>query len=111
PPIADRDLRRAEALDRQLAVAGGSLLSPFRQAPCEESDRGRHSVQTGPASPLQAAPLGRDPSQYAGLVGPAERGDFAHLSGEATGTEALHVHGHNGLQLSKRLPGPFARRL
>ena len=52
--LDDRDVRRAEAVHRQLALGRRAVLPAHRQAPAEAGDRGRHHVQDGAAASLPA---------------------------------------------------------
>ena len=54
PGVDDRDVRRAAAAARQLALGRRAVLPPHRQAPAEAHDRDRHPVPAAAAADLQA---------------------------------------------------------
>src|SRR5690606_11817099 len=54
PRLHDRDLRRAAPGRRELAVVGGPVLHPHRQAPADHPDRGAAGVPA-PAAPAVRA--------------------------------------------------------
>jgi glucose-6-phosphate 1-dehydrogenase len=50
PDSTDRDLRRAQGRDRQLALGGRALLHPHRQAPADARFGDRHQFKPVPHS-------------------------------------------------------------
>ena len=60
--LDDRDLRRAAARDRQLALVGRAVLHPHRQAPAGDADRAAARLQA-PAAARLREPATADPSR------------------------------------------------
>ena len=85
--LADRDLRRAAAGHRQLALGGRAVLHPHRQVPARHPDRGAPGVPRPPRlafAPRRRAPpepdqlvVKLDPTTGVRLVVDAQRGDGA----------------------------------
>ena len=70
--VAHRDVRRAEAVHRQLALGGCADLSAHRQVPAEARDDDRHPVQ---AAAVHAVP------GHAGRAARSESAGAAHPAG------------------------------
>ena len=100
--LADRDLRRREALRRQLALGRHALLRPRRQAARAARDDDRDRVQA------RAAPAVRDRGrrgpapERARLPHPAGRGRLARVRGQGAGPGDDAAHGPHGLPLRRR---------
>ena len=88
PDSTDRDLRRAAAGDRQLALVGRAVLHPHRQAPARHPDRAAARVParrrgSGFAGAARAQPepdqlvVKLDPTTGVRLLVDAQRGDAA----------------------------------
>ena len=77
--LADRDLRRREALRRQLALGRHALLRPRRQAPGAARDDDRDRVQARTAPAVRDRGRGGPAPERARLPHPAGRGRLARV--------------------------------
>ena len=108
--LDDRDVRRGEALRRQLALGRHAVLHPHRQAATAPRDDDRDPVQARPASALRARPRGRAPTERAARPHPAGRGRLDDDEREGAGPGHDHPAGAHGLRLRRRLPLAASRR-
>ena len=82
----DRDLCRADAEHRQLALGRRAVLSSHRQVHDDPDDRDRDPVQTGPDGAVCRNRYVPHPGQLDGDADPARRGHLPTLGDQATGT-------------------------
>ncbi len=93
PRVGDRDLRRSEARDRELALGGHAVLRPRRQAAPTPRDDDRDPVQARSPSALRGRE--RVAAEHPDHPHPAQRGrvarDGAKVPGEGMRVRTVHM--------------------
>ena len=108
---ADRDLRRAPARDRQLALGGRALLSAHRQIPGGTQHRDRHPV---PAGALRPVPRDADRAaapQHPHAAHPARRGSVVQLQRQEAWPGDRDRRRRDGLLVPRLFCAALCRRL
>ena len=109
PGLADRDVRRGEALRRQLALGGHAVLRPRGQAARAARDDDRDPVQAGAAPAVRGDRRRRPAAERAARPRAARRGRVARDRREGARRRDVDPHGAHGLPLRRRVPRRRAR--
>ena len=108
--LADRDVRRGEALRRQLALGGHAVLRPRRQAARPAGDDDRDPVPACAAPAVRGDRRRRPSPQRPPHPRPARRGSLARDRREGPRRGHVDPYRAHGLPLRRRVPREPARR-
>ena len=111
PELDDRDVRRGEAVRRQLALGRHAVLRAHGQAPRPARDDDRDPVQARAASAVRGRRLGRAAAERAADPRAAERRRVARDRREGAGAGDEDPDRAHGLPLRRRVPRRAAGRV